>query len=179
MLELPVNGMEFYNERTGEFINVKGTVLKLEHSLISLSKWESKWHKPFFSKETRTYDEMVDYIRCMTIMQNVDPMIYSALTQKDIEKVENYMADPMTATTINRHGSKQKYQNVTSELIYSWMVSLGIPFECEKWQLNRLFTLIEVCGAEQSPKKKMRKNDILRQNAQLNAARKKARGTSG
>lgn len=180
MFRLPVNGGELFDERLGEFITVKSTVLQLEHSLISLSKWESKWHKPFLSKEVKTDEEIRDYIRCMTIMQNVDPMVYTVLTRKDVEDVEKYLSDPMTATVISRQAQKGRQRNVTSELIYYWMVSFGIPFDpCEKWHLNRLMTLIDVCSIENSPKKKMRKGDIMKQNAQLNAARRRAMGTRG
>lgn len=179
MLKLPVRGIEFFDERTCEFIYTKSTVLQLEHSLISLSKWESKWHKPFLSKENKTDEEIRDYVRCMTITQNVDPLVYKTLTRHDIELVEEYMSDPMTATTIKKNFQKSKQRNITSELIYYWMVSFQIPFECEKWHLNRLLTLIDICGIENSPKKRMKKGDIYRQNSQLNAARRKAMGSKG
>lgn len=180
MLKLAVNGGELFDERLGEFITAKSTVLHLEHSLISLSKWESKWHKPFLSKETKTDEEIRDYIRCMTIMQNVDPMVYLMMTRDNVQEVEDYISDSMTATVISRQNSRARQRVVTSELIYYWMVSFGIPFDpCEKWHLNRLMTLIDVCSIENSPKKKMRKGDIMKQNSQLNAARKKAMGTRG
>ena len=180
MLKIAISGGELYDERIGEFIQIKSTVLQLEHSLISLSKWESKWHKPFLSKETKTDEEIRDYIRCMTIVQNVDPVVYTVIKRHEVETIEKYLSDPMTATTIKKAQQRGHQKNVTNELIYYWMISLGIPFDpCEKWHLNRLLTLIDVCSIEGSPKKKMRKNDIMRQNAQLNAARKKALGTRG
>lgn len=180
MLKLPVKGLEFYDESKNEFIVLKDCELQLEHSLISLSKWESKWHKPFLKKEPKTAEEIKDYIRCMTIVQNVNPLVYESLTNKDVEIVQEYLADPMSATVITQEKLKSKQRVVTAELIYYWMVTYKIPFEpCEKWHLNRLLTLIDVCGIESSPKKKMRKNDIFKQNAQLNASRKKAMGTRG
>lgn len=180
MLKIKVEDGELFDEANYEFVSIKGTVLQLEHSLISLSKWESKWHKPFLNNDKKTVEEIIDYIRCMTISQNVNPLIYNVLSRKNIEAVEKYLADPMTATVVKKTQSRSKQRMITSELIYYWMVSFDIPFEpCEKWHLNRLLTLIDVCNIENSPKKKMRKGDIFKQNAQLNAARKKSLGTKG
>lgn len=180
MLKIKVEDGELFDEANYEFVSIKGTVLQLEHSLISLSKWESKWHKPFLNNDKKTVEEIIDYIRCMTISQNVNPLIYNVLSRKNIEAVEKYLADPMTATVVKKTQSRSKQRMITSELIYYWMVSFDIPFEpCEKWHLNRLLTLIDVCNIENSPKKKMRKGDIFKQNAQLNAARKKRLGTKG
>lgn len=180
MLKIKVEDGELFDEANYEFVSIKGTVLQLEHSLISLSKWESKWHKPFLNNDKKTVEEIIDYIRCMTISQNVNPLIYNVLSRKNIEAVEKYLADPMTATVVKKTQSRSKQRIITSELIYYWMVSFDIPFEpCEKWHLNRLLTLIDVCNIENSPKKKMRKGDIFKQNAQLNAARKKSLGTKG
>lgn len=181
MLKLVVKGQDFYDERTGEFCMTKDTTLNLEHSLIAISKWESKWHKPFLSSEAKTNDELIDYIRCMTISQNVDPKVYYGLSMDDMKTIESYMGDEMTATKFNdrskRSGSRS--QVITSELIYSWMVSLQIPFECEKWHINRLLTLIRVCNIENSPKKRMKNKDVLKQNSQLNEARRRAMHTTG
>ena len=180
MLKIKVEDGELFDEASYEFVSIEGRVLQLEHSLISLSKWESKWHKPFLNNDKKTVEEIIDYIRCMTISQNVNPLIYNVLSRKNIEAVEKYLADPMTATVVKKTQSRSKQRMITSELIYYWMVSFDIPFEpCEKWHLNRLLTLIDVCNIENSPKKKMRKGDIFKQNAQLNAARKKSLGTKG
>lgn len=181
MLELKVKGIDLYDEKTGEFHTTKDTVLQLEHSLIALSKWESKWHKPFLANEARTNEELMDYIRCMTISRNVDPAVYYSLTYENMKEIEAYMTDEMTATTFNDKGRKGRGrgQVITSELIYSWMVSLQIPFECEKWHINRLLTLIRVCNIENSPKKKMKGKDILKQNAQLNEARRRMNHSPG
>ena len=178
MLPIVVKGRELFDERTETFIETKDTTLHLEHSLMSLAKWESKWHKPFLDEKTeKTNEEMKDYIRCMTITQNVDPMVYESLTQKNIKEIRDYIDDPMTATWFNDKKTTQgRKKPVTAELIYYWMITLEIPFECEKWHLNRLLTLIRVCNIEGSPKTKMSKTDIMKQNAMLNAQRKKARG---
>ena len=180
MLKVMVKGKDFFNEDTNEFITTNDTVLQLEHSLISLSKWESKWHKPFLNTDNKTEEEMVDYIRCMTITQNVDPDVYYGLSEANIIEIKAYMENPMTATWFSdKHNPKTRQKAVTAELIYYWMISLGIPFECEKWHLNRLLTLIRVCNVENSPKKKMRKGEIFKQNTSLNQARKQMMGTAG
>lgn len=181
MLPIKVKGKELFNEKTSEFISTKDTTLQLEHSLISLSRWESKWHKPFLNTDNKTQEEMVDYIRCMTITQNVDPDVYYGLSEEDLFRIKTYMEDPMTATWFNdKHNPKSRQKSVTAELIYYWMIQLGIPIEWgEKLHLNRLLTLIRVCNIENAPKKKMRKGDIYKQNASLNAARRQMMGSTG
>lgn len=181
MLKILVKGRELYDERTEQFIDSKDTVLQLEHSLVSLSKWESKWHKPFLNdKEEKSDEEMIDYIRCMTITQNVDPAVYYALSVDNVNEIKAYMEDQMTATWFSdKNNQRSRQRQVTAELIYYWMISLEIPFECQKWHLNKLLTLIRVCNIENAPKKKMKQSDILRQNAALNAKRKAAMNTRG
>lgn len=178
MLELSVSGKEFYDEKKNEFVTIKPTKLLLEHSLISLSKWESKWKKPFLSSE-KNIPEVVDYIRCMTLTQCVPQEVYGSLSEDNIKEVVRYIEDPMTATKIKRKPSGPKGEVVTAELIYYWMVTLGIPFECQKWHLNKLLTLIEVCSIKSQPSKKMSKNEILKQNRELNAARRAKYKTKG
>lgn len=181
MLKIVVKGGEVYNEETSEISFTKDTVLQLEHSLISLAKWESKWHKPFLEDmDKRTPEEDLDYIRCMTITQNVDPSVYERLSIDNMLEIRSYLDDKMTATWISdKQGPKSKQKKVTAELIYYWMISLQIPFECEKWHLNRLLTLIRVCNVENAPKKKMKKGDIYKQNRALNEARRKSMGSRG
>jgi hypothetical protein len=183
MLELKVKEKEAWNEKTSEFITIKSQTLSLEHSLVSISKWESTWHKPFLSKDKKTHAELVDYIRCMTLTQNVDPAIYNTLSKEEYERINAYIDDSMTATTFNdfqsNHPSHQG-SKITSELIYYWMVSYQIPFECQKWHLNRLLTLIRICSIKNgNSDKKMSKRDALSQQAALNAARRKALGSRG
>lgn len=180
MLKIEIKGAEFYDERTNLFAEVKDTILQLEHSLISISKWESKWHKPFLMTSEMSGEEILDYIRCMTITQNVDPRVYDMLTDQNIIEIRDYMNDPMTATWFNdQKGPKGRQRIVTSELIYYWMTALQIPFECEKWHINRLLTLIRVCNIENAPKKKMRRGDIYKQNAALNEQRRRMMHTTG
>ena len=155
--------------------------MSLEHSLVSISKWESKWEKPFLSKDKKTTAETVDYIRCMTLTQNVDPNVYLGIDDNIVEQVSKYIEAPMTATWFNEDKNKKGGSGkvITSEVIYYWMVALNIPPEYQKWHLNRLLTLIRVCNAENNPKKKMSKKDIFAQNRKLNAARRKSTNSKG
>lgn len=181
MLVITVPAVEMFNEETQEFFSTKEQTLQLEHSLVSLSKWESKWGKAFLTKEHKTEEETIDYIRCMTITQNVNPITYRVLSQQNIEEIDKYIDAPMTATTFYNDTTQKGRgrETVTSELIYYWMISLNIPMECQKWHLNRLLTLIRVCNIKNTPPKKMSKGDIMRRNAALNASRKKQLGSKG
>ena len=179
MLKIVIKEGERFNEETSQISYAKETVLHLEHSLISLSKWESKWHKSFLDDQ-KTEEEMLDYVRCMTIMQNVDPSIYNHLSIDNMKEIKAYLDDPMTATTFSDNRvPRSRQKKTTAELIYYWMITLQIPVEFEKWHLNRLLTLIRVCNIENAPKKKMRKGDIYKQNAMLNEQRKKMFNTQG
>ena len=180
MLKITIPAAEIYDEVKGEFVFLKEQTLQLEHSLVSLSKWESKWCKGFFSKQEKTYEETLDYIKCMTLTQNVNPDVYSRLTRKNVEEINEYISAPMTATYFSEdRNSKQNREVVTSELIYYWMIALNIPFECQKWHLNRLLTLVRVCNIKNQPPKKMSRRDIMSRNAALNAARRKQFNTNG
>lgn len=179
MLTITIPSQELFNDETQEFVSIKGCTLQLEHSLVSLSKWESKWNKPFLSREKKSIAETLDYIRCMTITQNINPEIYNFLTDKNIDDINNYIDAPMTATTFSDNGSKNNHEIVTSELIYYWMISLNVPMECQKWHLNRLLTLIRVCNVKNTPPKKMSGKEIMSRNAALNAARRKKLNSKG
>ena len=171
---------EGWDEERLEFVDPQVKTLQLEHSLVSISKWESKWHKAFLSKKEKTEEEIFDYIKCMTLTQNVDPSVYDHLTVDNVNQIKAYIEDPMTATVINTNSSdKSNKETVTSELIYYWMIALNIPSEYQKWHINRLLKLIEVCNIKNSPPKKRSKSDIMRSNAALNAARRKQLGTRG
>ena len=163
-----------------EFVEPKTQVLQLEHSLVSLSKWESKWHKPFLSRGDMTYEETLDYIKFMTLTENVDDEVYDHFTTLNIEQIKQYISDPMTATTFSKEeNGKRNREIITAEIIYHWMIDLGIPFECEKWHLNRLITLIRVRSAKLAPPKKRGKKAIANSYAALNAARRKQLNTRG
>jgi len=179
MLKLYIPSRELFDESRGEFSHTKGHVLQLEHSLVSLSKWESKWEKPFLNQDKKTVNETLDYIRCMTITQNVDDAVYSSLTQEDVNKVNAYIEKPMTATTFRDEKGKINREIITSEIIYYWMIALNIPMECQKWHLNRLLTLINVCNIKNQPKKKMSTKEYLAQRRALNAARRKRHNSTG
>ena len=180
MLIITIPAVEMFNEETQEFFQLKEQTLQLEHSLVSLSKWESKWCKPFLVKEPKTLEETLDYIRCMTITQNIDSSVYNRLSQDNIKDINNYIDAPMTATTFYGHNQDgRSKETITSELIYYWMISFNIPMECQKWHLNRLLTLIRVCNVKNNPPKKMNKREIMNRNAALNAARRKQLNTTG
>ena len=181
MLTRTVPAMEIFIEETNEFRQTSPQTLTLEHSLISLSKWESKWHKPFLSRGERTEAETLDYIRCMTVTKNVDPIAYGAITPEQIRQIREYIDDSMTATKFwdSGKGWKASRETITSEIIYYWMVKLQIPFECEKWHLNRLLMLIEVCNRKDGPAKKMSKREISQMYISINAQRRKKFGTRG
>lgn len=188
MLTLTLPDVELYDEKNNQFMYAKGQTITLEHSLVSVSKWESKWKIPFLSGKTMTAEQTRDYIRCMTITQNVNPILFSKLTQETLDIVTEYIQDPQTATWFSEK-DKQKQgggsnRPITSELIYYWMIESGIPMECQKWHLNRLLTLIEVCNAERKaadPNNKKRYNprDLAKSRSALNAQRRAAMHTRG
>lgn len=178
MLEIFIKGRDFFDSETNMFFEIKDTTLILEHSLISLSKWESKWKKPFLSRENKTIEETIDYIKCMTVNTNVKPEVYMLIDNDIIMKVQEYIEDPMTATTFKEEKSFNR-EIITSEIIYYWMVALQIPFECQKWHLNKLLALVRVCNIKNGPQKKMKKQDLINRNKSLNAARRAAANSKG
>lgn len=180
MLRLKIAPTEMWDERKQEFVQTGERELMLEHSLVSLAKWESKWQKPFLDQKPKTGDEMLDYVRCMTITQNVSPETYSRLTTGNMAEIEQYISRPMTATAFSaeQHGNRNG-EKTTAELIYYWMVTLSIPFECEKWHLNRLLALIRVCNLKNQPARKKSQRAILQENRALNAARRQRLRTRG
>ena len=179
MLKITIPATELWNEEAEEFMNIEEQTLELEHSLVSLSKWESKWCKPFLSSN-KSEEETMDYIRCMTLNKEVDDSVFAFIPATEIERINNYIESPMTATWFNneQRGSRSSEQ-ITSELIYYWMITLNIPFECQNWHLNRLLTLVRVCNVKNQPGKKMGKKAILSQNAAINAARRKQLHSKG
>lgn len=181
MLTIYIPDEEKWDEVNQEFIYGDAYTLQLEHSLISLSKWEAKYNKAFLSKTDMTSEQVVYYVKCMTLTQNVPDSVYKRLTEENFKEISAYIEAPMTATWFNNTEEKGRINNevVTSELIYYWMIALNIPFECQKWHLNRLLTLIRVCNIKNTPPKKMSKNDLMRRNAELNAKRRAAMGSKG
>lgn len=179
MIDIIIPESEWFDESKMEFVYLKAQKLTLEHSLISLSKWESKFEKPFLSSEKTTL-EILEYIKCMTLTQNVDPEVYFRLTDENITDIRAYIEAPMTATTfkkIEKRGGKKEI--ITAELIYYWMIAFNIPVEFQKWHLNRLLTLIEVCARKNEPQKKMSRQEISAQHRAINEANRKLFHTKG
>lgn len=177
-IEVPL-GVEKWDESKQEFIMPKTQTLQLEHSLVSLSKWESKWCKPFLSSE-KSDEELLDYIKCMTITPNINPIVYDHLTQINIQEIVDYINAPMTAAKFPKERkTKTSREIITADIIYYWMVTLQIPSEYQKWHLNRLLALIRVCNIKNQPPKKRTKNEIAADYAALNAARRKQYNTKG
>lgn len=180
MLVINIPDIELFDEEKEEIIRVKGQTLRLEHSLVSISKWESKWCKPFLSKEPMSNEELIDYIKCMTITQNVNPDIYKYIGGNELMQISEYINAPMTATKVPKTNTTiGDRETITSELIYYWMISLQIPVEFQTWHLNRLISLIEVCNFKNQPPKKMSKREILERNRKLNAERRAKYNTKG
>jgi hypothetical protein len=186
MLTVVTIPFELYDEEKNTFINIPGgETLLLEHSLISVSKWEARWHRAFLSPQPRSDPELEDYIgRCMRITNKPDvdsSYMIERLSEDDLERIQEYILDSASATFLpksleSRSGTSQA---ITSELIYYWMIALQIPFECEKWHLNRLLTLINVCNIKNQPKKKINPSELARRNTELNAARRAKLNSSG
>lgn len=180
MLQVTIPGIEYYDDETESFIESKSQALSLEHSLVSLAKWESKWKKPFLSNEPRTREESADYVRCMTLTQNVDPEVYETIPPGIMREIDAYINDSMTATWFNaRQQRRVNKEVITAEIIYYWMVALNIPFECQKWHLSRLITLVQVCNLKNEPEKKMNKRQQFENNRALNEARRQKMQTRG
>lgn len=182
-ITINIPARELFDPATNRFINTEAKTLTFEHSLMSIAKWESKWHKPYMSKEQRTEEEIRDYIRCMCITDKVDPNIFYAMDQKTINKIVDYITDPQTATTFKKKDERPNREIITNEIVYYWMCELGIPFDpCQKWHFNRLMTLIRVASIKkQSPKKSGKKGqqDAINRMSAENARRKALYNTRG
>lgn len=179
MLKLTIPAIELYDEIKEEFISSKEHTIQLEHSLVSISKWESKWGKAFLSKDKKTIEETIDYVKCMTITQNVDDDIYNLLSDNNLKQITEYIELDMTATTFPNQKRTINREIITAEIIYYWMIALNIPFECQKWHLNRLLTLVNVCNIKNTPPKKMNRREVINRNMSLNEARKQKLGSKG
>lgn len=180
MLSIKIQGTEQWDSLREEFVYTRPTVLSLEHSLVSVSKWEARWGRSFFAEPPATRTERLDYVRCMTTTQNVPPEVYTSMTARELSAIENYIAAPMTATKITEpKQSRGRGPTITSELVYYWMIEFGIPFECQKWHLNRLMILIRICEVKSRPAKKKSMNDIMRDNTALNKKRRAMLNSKG
>lgn len=180
MLHIKIPPSELYDEENSKFIKIKGADFQIEHSLVSISKWESKWKKPFLGTDKKSKEQIIDYIRCMTITQNVNQEVYNNIPPKVFDEISKYIDDPMTAAWFSEDkDSKKNNEVITSEIIYHWMIAQQIPIECQKWHLNKLLTQIRVCSLKNAPPKKMSKKDALEQQRILNAQRRAKYGTKG
>jgi hypothetical protein len=180
MLTIIVPGVEMFDEQLQEFVTKGDVTLELEHSLVSLSKWESIYEKPFLSKDEKTTEETLAYIKIMTSTKNFPEDVFSRLSPDNITEINSYIDAKMTATWFNDSpGAPSTRDVITAELIYYWMITFQIPFECERWHLNRLFTLIRVCNIKQAKPKKMSRGEIAARNRELNAQRRTQLGSKG
>lgn len=180
MLTIVIPGTEMFDETTSEFVTVDDITLDLEHSLVSLSKWESKHEKPFLGREEKSTEEVHEYVKAMTLTPNIPPEAFGKLSDKNFEEINAYIDAKMTATWFNDPpGAPPSRDVITAELIYYWLIVFQIPFECQHWHLNRLFTLIRVCNLKQAKPKKMGRAEAAARNRELNARRKAQLGTRG
>lgn len=180
MLTIVVSGNEHFNEETQEFVTVGDFVIELEHSLASLSKWESIYEKPFLGKDEKTSEEVFGYIRAMIITPNISPELFSRLSSENLSAVNTYINSKASATWFRDDSTAPSNRNViTAEVIYHWMISFRIPLECEHWHLNRLFTLLKIASAKNDKPKKMNDGQIAARNREVNEKRRAELGTSG
>jgi hypothetical protein len=180
VLVIQVGETDGFNEETNEFVKVGGTRLELEHSLVSVSKWESIWEKPFLAETKKSTEETLSYIKAMALDPETPPELFDKFTQENVDAVNKYLEAKMTATWFRESPNQPRSREViTSELIYYWMIALNIPFECQHWHLNRLLTLIKVCNQKNAPAKKMTRAELAAQNRRLNEERRARMGTKG
>ena len=180
MLKLNVVGDEYYNEETQEFVTHGDFVLELEHSLVSLSKWESIYNRPFLSTGGKTAEEIMSYISCMILSPVYPEDAVARLSNTNLDTINDYIESKQTATTFGEMPDRKgRGETITAELIYYWMVAFTIPFECETWHLNRLFALIRICNIKNAPAKKLSRSEVARRNRDLNEKRRAELGTNG
>lgn len=180
MLKIIIPEKEKFDEAHSRFVKMEGGTFEIEHSLAAIAKWEAAYSVPFLLSSQKTLEESLDYIRCMTVTPDVDPALYTRIDNAVMKQINEYIESKQTATTIKRIGNKRASREViTAEIIYYWMIAMGIPSEYDQWHLNKLLTLIEVCNTKNAPSKKMKQKDVLAQNRALNEARRAKYNTRG
>lgn len=180
MLVINLLGQELFNEETQEFSTTENVVLELEHSLISLSKWESKFQKPFLTTTNKSRDEILGYVEAMILNPTYPKDLWTRFSQGNLDDINTYIESSQSATTFGTMPDRRgRGETITSELIYYWLVAFNIPFECERWHLNRLFALIRICNLKNGKQKRMSKSEIAQRNRELNMQRRAQFGTSG
>lgn len=187
MITITVPKREVFDTENQIFYRVDHeTTIQLEHSLISLQKWESKWHVPFlYDKTQKTFEQTIDYIRCMCVTPNVKEDVFYCIPPSEMQRISEYIHDPMTATWFRDDKKNQdplnkpKKEIVTAEIIYYWMITLNIPSEYKKWHLNQLLTLIRVINVKNTPQKKRPRREILEEYKAINEENKKKFNTKG
>lgn len=181
-IEIVVPDSEFWDSEKEEFFRVKGCVIRMKHSLLSISKWEMKWKKPFLHpKYVMTDEELKDYYKCMTITQNVNPYVYECITPEDRKRIAQYIETPMSAYAPMDKKKGGAKRSIVSERIYYWMTAYNIPQAYEKWHLSRLLNLLDIANDANSAEnnKKIPTSEVFRQNHSLNQARRKALNSRG
>lgn len=178
MLKLVIPKLEWWDDEKDEFVYSDEQELHLEHSLVSLSKWESKWEKPFLEEKDKTSEMVMDYVRFMTLNE-VSEDAYSRLGEREVEQITDYINAKMTATWFSEEKKRHKPEIITAEIVYYWMITLNIPVEFQHWHFNRLLTLVKVCQQKSQPDKKMSRREVADRNRRLNEARKAKYNTPG
>lgn len=180
MLKIVIDGTENFNNNTQTFHQLDDIVIELEHSLVSVAKWESIYQKAFLSDNKKTSDEIFEYFKNMIVRCNADLDVLDKCSQENFNKIQEYIDSNQSATTFGSMPERRgPGEIITSELIYYWMIAFNVPFECQFWHLNRLFSLIRICNIKNSKPKKMSRTEIAQRNSELNAKRKAELGTKG